>query len=171
LHRPAPDRNSAGADAAHQRGRSAAREDARGVAGAPGVRRRADAVAKEARLAPRRPPRRTGDRGPRHRRRPLPPDVRAVPRRRRICRAGHAVQGSRRRVDRADPTSRSRARARLRPGGGSAVAMRLALLALAACGSLKDPGTVADKFVDKYYVESDQDSALAFTTAVATMPL
>jgi len=36
---------------------------------------------------------------------------------------------------------------------------------------MKDPGAVADKFVDKYYVESDQDSALAFTTGVATMRL
>ncbi|MCA1825573.1 MAG: hypothetical protein ABR567_18140 [Myxococcales bacterium] len=45
------------------------------------------------------------------------------------------------------------------------------LLLLAACGGMKDPGSVADKFVDKYYVESDQDSALAFTTGVATMRL
>jgi hypothetical protein len=36
---------------------------------------------------------------------------------------------------------------------------------------MKDPASVADKFVDKYYVESDQDSALAFTTGVATMRL
>jgi hypothetical protein len=36
---------------------------------------------------------------------------------------------------------------------------------------MKDPGSVADKFVDKYYVESDQDSALAFTTGVASMRL
>jgi len=47
----------------------------------------------------------------------------------------------------------------------------LALLLLAACGGMKDPGSVADKFVDKYYVESDQDSALAFTTGVASMRL
>lgn len=46
-----------------------------------------------------------------------------------------------------------------------------ALLFLAACGGMKDPGSVADKFVDKYYVESDQDSALPFTTGVAAMRL
>src|SRR5690349_4744411 len=40
-----------------------------------------------------------------------------------------------------------------------------------ACGSMKDPGTVADKFVDKYYVESDQQSALQYTTGVASMRL
>ena len=40
-----------------------------------------------------------------------------------------------------------------------------------ACGGMKDPGTVADKFVDKYYVESDQDSAMGFTTGVASMRL
>lgn len=52
------------------------------------------------------------------------------------------------------------------------MAVRAALLvALAACGGMKDPGSVADKFVDKYYVESDQDSALAFTTGVASMRL
>ena len=44
-------------------------------------------------------------------------------------------------------------------------------LLLAACGGMKDPASVADKFVDKYYVESDQDSALKFTTGVATMRL
>ena len=36
---------------------------------------------------------------------------------------------------------------------------------------MKDPGNVADKFVDKYYVESDQDSALKFTSGVASMRL
>lgn len=40
-----------------------------------------------------------------------------------------------------------------------------------ACGGMKDPGSVADKFVDKYYVESDQDGALPFTTGVASMHL
>jgi hypothetical protein len=51
--------------------------------------------------------------------------------------------------------------------------MKLALLlvATAACGSMKDPTSVADKFVDKYYVESDQDRALPFTTGIATMRL
>ena len=34
---------------------------------------------------------------------------------------------------------------------------KLLLLALAACGGMKDPGSVADKFVDRYYVESDQE--------------
>src|SRR3954449_7989930 len=43
--------------------------------------------------------------------------------------------------------------------------------ALIACGGMKDPGSVADKFVDKYYVESDQDGALPFTTGVAAMHL
>ena len=52
------------------------------------------------------------------------------------------------------------------------MALRILLFAsLLACGGMKDPGAVADKFVDKYYVESDQDSALAFTTGVATMRL
>ena len=37
-------------------------------------------------------------------------------------------------------------------------------LALAACGEkMKDAGAVADKFVDTYYVESDQASALKLT--------
>jgi hypothetical protein len=49
---------------------------------------------------------------------------------------------------------------------------RLAILLLiAACGGMKDPASVADNFVDKYYVESDQDRALPFTTGVATMRL
>jgi hypothetical protein len=46
----------------------------------------------------------------------------------------------------------------------------LLLLAL-ACGGMKDPGSVADKFVDKYYVESDQDRALQYTTGIASMRL
>ena len=45
------------------------------------------------------------------------------------------------------------------------------LLAVAACGGMKDPGSVADHFVDKYYVESDQDRALPFTTGIASMRL
>lgn len=36
---------------------------------------------------------------------------------------------------------------------------------------MKDAGSVADKFVDKYYVEADQDSALPLTTGVATLRL
>jgi len=48
--------------------------------------------------------------------------------------------------------------------------LALALL-LAACGGMKDAGSVADKFVDRYYVESDQDSALPLTTGIAAMRL
>jgi hypothetical protein len=44
-------------------------------------------------------------------------------------------------------------------------------LALAACGGMKDAASVADKFVDRYYVESDQDGALPLTTGVASMRL
>lgn len=50
-------------------------------------------------------------------------------------------------------------------------AIAASLLLLTACGGMKDPGSVADKFVDKYYVESDQDSALPFTAGVARMHL
>ena len=45
------------------------------------------------------------------------------------------------------------------------------LLLLAACGGMKDPGSVADQFVDRYFVESDQDSALRLTTGVASLQL
>src|SRR5438128_4399599 len=51
--------------------------------------------------------------------------------------------------------------------GGSVVVA----LALVACGGMKDAGSVADRFVDKYYVESDQDRALPLTTGVAAMRL
>src|SRR6266481_3543362 len=44
-------------------------------------------------------------------------------------------------------------------------------LVLVACGGMKDAGSVADKFVDRYYVESDQDGALPLTTGVASMRL
>src|SRR2546423_9370058 len=44
-------------------------------------------------------------------------------------------------------------------------------LVLLACGGNKDAASVADKFVDRYYVESDQDSALPLTTGVASMRL
>src|SRR5689334_20228527 len=47
----------------------------------------------------------------------------------------------------------------------------MAIALLAACGGMKDPGSVADKFVDRYYVEADQDSALPLTTGIATMRL
>ena len=46
-----------------------------------------------------------------------------------------------------------------------------ALALVAACGGMKDPGSVADKFVDRYYVESDQQGALLFTAGVATLQL
>jgi len=45
-------------------------------------------------------------------------------------------------------------------------------LALAGCGEkMKDAGAVADKFVDTYYVESDQASALKLTAGVASLRL
>ena len=46
-----------------------------------------------------------------------------------------------------------------------------ALAAVLGCGGMKDPASVADKFVDRYYVESDQDGALPLTTGVATLRL
>lgn len=51
-----------------------------------------------------------------------------------------------------------------------ATAPLLVALAL-ACGGMKSPASVADGFVDHYYVESDQDKALPFTTGVATLRL
>jgi hypothetical protein len=51
--------------------------------------------------------------------------------------------------------------------GGSVVVA----LVLLACGGMKDVGSVADKFVDRYYVESDQDGALPLTIGVASMRL
>ena len=45
------------------------------------------------------------------------------------------------------------------------------LALLVACGGMKDPGSVADKFVDRYYVESDQQGALAFAADVAALRL
>jgi hypothetical protein len=47
----------------------------------------------------------------------------------------------------------------------------LLLAAVFACGGMKSPGSVADNFVDRYYVESDQQSALQYTTGIATMRL
>src|SRR5947209_9386976 len=44
-------------------------------------------------------------------------------------------------------------------------------LVLLGCGGIKDPASVADKFVDRYYVESDQDGALPLTTGVASLRL
>ena len=46
-----------------------------------------------------------------------------------------------------------------------------ALALVFACGGMKDPASVADKFVDRYYVESDQQGALQFTAGVATLRL
>jgi hypothetical protein len=45
-----------------------------------------------------------------------------------------------------------------------------ASVALAA-GCAKGPASVADKFVDKYYVESDQQGAMPLTDGVATLRL
>jgi hypothetical protein len=48
----------------------------------------------------------------------------------------------------------------------------LAALLLAACGEkMKDASSVADKFVDTYYVESDQVSAMKLTSGVASLRL
>jgi hypothetical protein len=47
----------------------------------------------------------------------------------------------------------------------------VALALLAACGGMKDPGSVADKFVDRYYVESDQQGAMTFASGVAALRL
>jgi hypothetical protein len=42
---------------------------------------------------------------------------------------------------------------------------------LTACGGMKSAGSVADRFVDRYYVESDQAGALPLTSGVATLRL
>jgi len=47
----------------------------------------------------------------------------------------------------------------------------LTAAAVLACGGMKDPASVADKFVDKYYVESDQVGAMPLTSGVAAMHL
>jgi hypothetical protein len=47
----------------------------------------------------------------------------------------------------------------------------LVTLVLVGCGGMKDAASVADKFVDRYYVESDQDRALPLSTGVASMRL
>jgi hypothetical protein len=54
---------------------------------------------------------------------------------------------------------------------GSTALLPAAAACLLACGSMTDPARVADKFVDKYYVESDQDRALPLTTGLAQMRL
>ncbi|MFL5250005.1 MAG: hypothetical protein ACJ783_10050 [Myxococcales bacterium] len=52
---------------------------------------------------------------------------------------------------------------------------RLALLALllaASCGEkMKNAASVADQFVDRYYVESDQAGAMSLTSGVASLRL
>jgi hypothetical protein len=45
------------------------------------------------------------------------------------------------------------------------------LLFASACSGMKDPGSVADKFVDRYYVESDQAGAMSLTSGVASLRL
>jgi hypothetical protein len=48
----------------------------------------------------------------------------------------------------------------------------IALILLAGCGErMKDAGSVADRFVDRYYVESDQASAMALSSGVASLRL
>ena len=42
---------------------------------------------------------------------------------------------------------------------------------LLACGSMGSPSGVADKFVDKYYVEADQAAALLLADGVAALRL
>jgi hypothetical protein len=45
-------------------------------------------------------------------------------------------------------------------------------LAVLGCGErMKDAGAVADRFVDRYYVESDQAGAMALTSGVASLRL
>lgn len=53
----------------------------------------------------------------------------------------------------------------------SRAAVQIAVLGALACGGMKSPGSVADRFVDKYYVESDQESALPYTSGLAAMRL
>ena len=49
--------------------------------------------------------------------------------------------------------------------------LALAALGLAACGGMKSPSSVADRFVDRYYVESDQEKALPLTAGFARLKL
>src|SRR5690348_13430700 len=46
-----------------------------------------------------------------------------------------------------------------------------ALLLASACGGMKNPGSVADKFVDRYYVESDQQAARELAAGTALLRL
>jgi len=54
---------------------------------------------------------------------------------------------------------------------GRSTSLLVAVLAVAACGSMKSPSGVADKFVDKYYVESDQQAALQLADGLAKVRL
>jgi hypothetical protein len=45
------------------------------------------------------------------------------------------------------------------------------LASLLSCGDTKTPAGAADRFVDKYYVESDQQAALALSEGMARMRL
>jgi hypothetical protein len=45
------------------------------------------------------------------------------------------------------------------------------LLFASGCGGMKDPGSVADKFVDRYYVESDQQGARELAAGTASLRL
>lgn len=58
-----------------------------------------------------------------------------------------------------------------RIGNAMRAAIFLSLSILAACSGLKNPGTVADQFMDRYYVESDQAGALKLTTGLASLKL
>jgi hypothetical protein len=48
----------------------------------------------------------------------------------------------------------------------------LALMLVASCGEkMKNAGSVADQFMDRYYVESDQAGAIPLTSGVASLRL
>jgi hypothetical protein len=51
------------------------------------------------------------------------------------------------------------------------IALSAALLLVCACRGMKDPGSVADKFVDRYYVESDQEGARGLAAGTASLRL
>lgn len=56
-------------------------------------------------------------------------------------------------------------------GGFGANGCAALVVALAACGRMTDPASVADRFVDRYYVESNQQGALELSGGVATLRL
>jgi hypothetical protein len=49
--------------------------------------------------------------------------------------------------------------------------LSIGVLCALGCGSMRSPSGVADKFVDKYYVEADQKSALPLSDGVAKLRL